>query len=230
MKSFFKRNMKLALAVAATLGLANSAQASLILASPTDVSGAGLGAVNTVLTIATPRNTPTETGAVGISPGGSLFTTGDVQAQTSSPTIGASGITSASQLRITFNASEPNFDSITLSNLVLNIYSPTGTLLFNSGAFSPQIFPSTNPGVGNAGFVFKLDAAQAAAAQIAAFGAGFANNRIGLSATATDATGGLETFYVSQSVGAIPEPESYAMMLSGLGLLGFIARRRRSQK
>jgi len=26
----------------------------------------------------------------------------------------------------------------------------------------------------------------------------------------------------------IPEPESWAMLLSGLGLLGFIARRRRS--
>jgi choice-of-anchor C domain-containing protein len=30
------------------------------------------------------------------------------------------------------------------------------------------------------------------------------------------------------SVTAVPEPESYAMMLAGLGLMGFIARRRRS--
>ena len=28
------------------------------------------------------------------------------------------------------------------------------------------------------------------------------------------------------SVGAIPEPETYAMLLAGLGLLGFMARRR----
>jgi hypothetical protein len=29
-------------------------------------------------------------------------------------------------------------------------------------------------------------------------------------------------------VGTIPEPETYAMLLAGLGLLGFIARRRKS--
>jgi len=30
-------------------------------------------------------------------------------------------------------------------------------------------------------------------------------------------------------VGAVPEPETYAMMLAGLGLMGFVARRRRRQ-
>ncbi|MBI1989245.1 MAG: PEP-CTERM sorting domain-containing protein, partial [Betaproteobacteria bacterium] len=28
---------------------------------------------------------------------------------------------------------------------------------------------------------------------------------------------------------AIPEPETYAMMLAGLGLMGFVARRRRQK-
>jgi hypothetical protein len=32
---------------------------------------------------------------------------------------------------------------------------------------------------------------------------------------------------LSQTIPAIPEPETYAMMLAGLGLLGFVARRRR---
>ncbi|MDB5808897.1 MAG: hypothetical protein JWN94_1019 [Betaproteobacteria bacterium] len=227
MKSF-KRNLKIALAVTAALGLINSAHASLIAANPTDVNGAGLGAVNTVLTITSPNSTSTETGAVSWN-GTTAVTSGDTQAQTSSPTIGSLGITSAAQLRITFNAAEPSADSINLTNFVLTIFSPTGTALFNSGAFTPITFASTNPGVGNAGFVFRLDDAQAAAAQTAAFGAGFANNRIGLSASATDATGGLETFFVSQSVGAVPEPEAYGMLLSGLGLLAFIARRRRSK-
>ena len=32
----------------------------------------------------------------------------------------------------------------------------------------------------------------------------------------------------NQSVGAIPEPETYALMLAGLGALGFVARRRKA--
>lgn len=31
------------------------------------------------------------------------------------------------------------------------------------------------------------------------------------------------------SVAAIPEPETYALMLAGLGLVGFMARRRKAQ-
>jgi hypothetical protein len=147
------------------------------------------------------------------------------------------GVLNAAGLRVVFNPSEPGADSINLNNLVLSIFSPTGGVLFTSGAFTGVTFPSTNPGVGNAGFVFALDATQAAAAQTAAFGAGFGNNLVGLAASASDATGGLETFFVA-GVGdggvinptAVPEPETYATLLSGLGLLGFIAwRRKRNQ-
>jgi hypothetical protein len=36
-------------------------------------------------------------------------------------------------------------------------------------------------------------------------------------------------WYIGQgTVAAVPEPETYAMMLAGLGLLGFAARRRRA--
>ena len=40
--------------------------------------------------------------------------------------------------------------------------------------------------------------------------------------------GNPDQFYVS-SITAIPEPEIYAMMLAGLGLMGFVARRRRQK-
>jgi len=41
--------------------------------------------------------------------------------------------------------------------------------------------------------------------------------------------GGRQTIYSGElSVTAVPEPETYAMMLAGLGALGFLARRRRN--
>ena len=48
-------------------------------------------------------------------------------------------------------------------------------------------------------------------------------------ADATRKTGSLlsEAIPASAPIPAIPEPETYAMMLAGLGLLGFVARRRR---
>lgn len=227
MKSF--KRMKLALAVGAALGLAQTANASLVLVSPTDVNGAGLGAVNTVLTLTSPANSTTETASVGLNSSGAQVITGDAQNQTQVRSLSTIGVNSAASLRVVLNASEPGGDGINLNNLVLNIFSPTGTLLFTSGAFVPQIFASTQTGVGNAGFVFGLDAAQ----QTQATNAGaFAStgNIVGLSASLSNATGGLETFFVAPSItAAVPEPETYGMLLAGLGLLGFVARRRTRQ-
>lgn len=238
MKSF--KRLRMALAVGAALGMANAAQASLVLVSPTDVSGTGVGAVNTVLTLQSPGNSSTETGSVGLSATGTQVTSGDVMtgaSQTQVRSLSTVGISSASQLRVVLNAAEPGNaadNGINLNNLVLNIFSPTGSLLFTSGVFAPQSFSSTLNGVGTAGFVFGLDAAQQAAATAAgAFSS--TSNVIGLSASLSAATGGPETFFVASSTGggtvppvaSVPEPETYGMLLSGLGLLGFVARRRR---
>jgi hypothetical protein len=226
------------LVAASVLALAGaSAQASLVQAAPEDFSGTGLGAANTILTITSPANTSFESGSVAFGD----VTSGNVMtapSQTQTQTLGELGVTSASTLRVVFNPQEPgNGDNgITLSDLVLNIWSPTGTLLFTSGAFTPIDFADTATGAGNSGFVFSLDAAQQAAAA-AAFGASFEGNVVGLSATAgcsagspagcLGATGGFETFFVANStVAAIPEPETYALMLAGLALVGWMARRR----
>lgn len=42
-----------------------------------------------------------------------------------------------------------------------------------------------------------------------------------------DVLGGLQSRWHLQEVGAVPEPETYAMLLAGLGLVGFVARRRK---
>lgn len=219
----------LAAVTAALLAGAGAANAQLVLVAPEDFGGSGLGAVNTVLTITSPANSTFESGAVGIDGSGNQFMTGDTQAQTMARTIGSLGVTSASDLRVVFNASEPAGGSITLDDLVLNIYSASGSVLFTSAAFTPVSFDSTNTGTGNSGFVFGLSATDAASAQSLAFGTGFEGNYIGLSAAASDATGGLETFYVANSatVTPVPEPGTYAMLLAGLGVMGFVARRSR---
>ena len=38
---------------------------------------------------------------------------------------------------------------------------------------------------------------------------------------------GLRVEFLDSSVTAVPEPETYALMLAGLGIIGFVARRRR---
>jgi hypothetical protein len=61
-----KRSMKLGLAVAAALGFASSANASLIQVGADTFQGVGLGAVNTILTMTSPGATSTETASVGL--------------------------------------------------------------------------------------------------------------------------------------------------------------------
>ena len=239
----FKRSMKkhaIGLAVGAALGLAAaSSHAELVLVAPEDFGGTGLGAVNTILTIQSPASTSTENGQVAWNGSADVITgatalTGASQTQTR--TLGELGILSASSLRVVFNAAEPSGDAITLTDLTLTIYNTNGTTFFTAPLDPDQIaFADTFTGTGNSGFVFGLDAPETAALQ-ALFtplspGA-FSALRVGLFAGASNATGGNETFFVANSgtpvpPTAIPEPETYAMMLAGLGMLGFIARRRK---
>jgi hypothetical protein len=47
----------------------------------------------------------------------------------------------------------------------------------------------------------------------------------------SNASGGMEVDHLQYGAaiaGAIPEPETYAMLLAGIGVLGFTARRRRA--
>lgn len=230
------RKSLVSLACCAGMALAaGGASAELVFLEEEDFQGTGLGAVNTVLTIQSPADGSFEAGSVGLDASGTQVITGDAKtgaSQTSLRSLGDLGITAASDLRIVFNALEPAGNDIVLTDLVLDIYDPSGTLLFSSGSFDPVTFDSTFPGAGNAGFVFGLDATQAASAQTLAFGGSFAANLVGLSAAASDATGGFETFFVANAEGPgptpIPEPQTWALM--GAGLFAVLLMRRRVQR
>jgi hypothetical protein len=214
------------------------ASASLIFDSSLGgVSGSGLGNVATILTITSPGSTSTESGSVsfngttdvtsntGVIATGGTVSFGNVQtgaSQTLTRTLGSLGITTAGQIGIVLNAAEPSGDAITLTGLQFTLFNG-GATFFSASLPTAQTFPTTFTGTGNQGFVFKLDAAQAATlngllagltpAQIAAL-------RLGASASASGATGGQETFNLTQITGGVtPVPEPGTVVLLGSALL-----------
>jgi hypothetical protein len=224
-------------------------QASLILLNPTPISGAGLGNVNTVLTLQSPAASTTEAGCVlaGGTAGsaaqctaafGSGFTGGTVltgAAQIGAPTIGTLGIVNATDLRIILNAAEPAGDAITVQQLALNLFNGTTLVGTTHTLAAPVTIPNTFTGVGQAGFAFGLNAAEAATVQAqlnALTPAQRAAVQVTLAAQLTGAGGAPESFSVARATGGvggaeIPEPAT--MSLVGSALLGaaFLLRRKR---
>jgi hypothetical protein len=228
------KKYRLPIALAAGALLASNAYADLVQLGPIDFSGTGLGGVNTVLTIASPANSTSESGMVAWN-GSADAITGDAKtgaSQTQTRSFSELGVTSPDSLVVVLNALEPGngANSITLNNLTMSVYTASGTDIFNASLAAPISFPDTFTGAGNSGFVFGLNAEQATALALAVTnsGASFDSLRVGLSASASDATGGFETFFVANNgaVAAVPEPQSYALLLGGLGAVGFAVRRR----
>jgi hypothetical protein len=205
-----------------------SAFASLIQSTPFEVSihGTGFGNVSTLITLQTQNGqTTSEAGCIGF--GGSTTTCGITQVgkikNTSMTEPVPAGVTDASVLRFIFNAAQPAGSSINVNQLEVSFYGSSTTPLFTAALGSPLTLTSTQPGIGNSGFVFQLDSAEAAQANtilssVTEIGAGFA---------ATSASGGPDTLFLATSTPSrTPEPASYALLGAGVVLLGLLKTKR----
>ena len=143
------------------------------------------------------------------------------------PTISEMGWNDASDIGLLFNPVEPSGDSITVNDVTLKFYNGDSFLAAIDGS---QVFGSSDPGNGVAGFTFIVDAAQQAYLDTAVFGqAGFGDFRIALESTMSDAAGGPESWLAFNRATSvpIPEPATWAMMLLGFGAVGHVMRRTR---
>lgn len=249
-------SIAIAAAAFAAVALPNAASASLVYASDVFYNAAGFGNLPKDLTLQASGNDTFESGAVGVGTNGMIVfgapiadadvfmgngvtnATGtanlpnplDDNQKYGIPTIGSLGITSASQIGIVFNGTEPAGNMVNVTDLTLKFYTSTGTLL---GAIDgQQTFDGTQAGLGSAGYVFRVDALQQSYVN-ELFAKGGANTTLALEASITGVFGGPETFKLvnlGAPVAAVPEPETYALMLAGLGVMGFMANRRRKQQ
>jgi hypothetical protein len=161
----------------------------------------------------------------------------------SAPTLAAIGWDSGADVNIGFNATEAQGGegtSITLTDLVLNLYNSVGTAIATF-ALGPDVVFSADDlalqtGNGNAVFSFVLTPGQQAlydaAVDLALSGTETLSTlHIGLGASFADFNGGPESFVAVLGPGAeIPLPPALVLFgtaLAGMGLLG--SRRRRKK-
>ena len=231
----------LALAAAAlAVGVAVSpARADLVPLTDIQLSGQGVGATFTTLFLQGAGNSTTESGGVLFN-GTTFGDAGNGQSQSRTFTFADLALTAASQLAFIVNLAEPGSEAIPsvttatsplLSNanlantITLNVYSAAGGLLEQHTAAGGLTLNQVASGLGGSGIVFALTPAEQA--QLDATMAANAGNEVfTVGATFANAQGGPETIAAVRLVSAIPEPETYVLMLAGIGAIGFVARRR----
>ena len=231
-----------------------SASASLVYQSSVTASAQGFGNAPRDLTLQATGNAVSESGGVGLGPGGSIIfgtsvpdgpegsavfmgngvinlsTTAAMPAPLADdqkygvPTIGSLGITSARQIGVLFNATEPGGDSVNVLDLTLKFYTSAGSFL---GAIDgQQNFATSFAGNGVAGFTFVVDPAQQAFVD-GLLSIGGSSTTMALEASIRDFAGGPESFLIynlDANAIPVPEPAAFGLMLTSLVIMGSVLR------
>jgi hypothetical protein len=237
----------------AALILAGSAPAfaDLIYVPSNQVSGTGLGAVNTVLTeVDTNRPGGTdngiESGCIAYDPSTGTKTTtkcagilgvegGDNQAINNLYSLSQiSGLTSAGDLAVVVNISEGGQGGTALlTNLYLSLYNTSTGMIEYFDYKGVDLALSDTGGIGKSGnHLFVLNAAQADAANLLC-GATLSNCLIGggLQFGYNSTDNAPETMYVTYYKPPTQVPEPFSLALVGAGMLGMgFVRSRRSRR
>ena len=227
-----KRTLPIALVISATfLGLTPAAQASLVEAGTVTLKAQGFGNSPRLITLSSPGSSSSEAGSTSFT-GGTASELGNIPPPPGGPglkwnvpTIGSLNWTTAQDVQLLFNPSEPGGNSITIDTLTLTFFNANGTVAGSiSNDLGSLVYNSTDPGNGKSGFLIDVSSSEYSA--LNAILAGGPNLRLGISASLSDATGGPDSF--NAIAAAIPEPSTWAMMILGFLGLGLMAYRKRN--